>query len=138
MSDPYAAPGAPADPVNWQEIGRSLLLIKPLSVETGIQTVHGAASAVRVNMTVLDGPQAGREYADALVFPRMMQAQLKGRINMLVLGRLSQGVPKPGQTAPWVLEPATEQDKQLADQHRMRSNPVQSVQQAPQQSEAPF
>lgn len=133
----YATPGAPADPVNWQELFGSLLLVKPLSVETGIQTVHGAASAVRANMTVLDGAHKGREFTDALVFPRMMQAQLKGRINQLVLGRLSQGQAKPGQTAPWVLDAATPQDEQVADAHLRNATPqVQSV--AAPGAQAPF
>lgn len=132
----YATPGAPADPVNWQELTGSLLLVKPLSVETGIQTVHGAASAVRANMTVLDGPQRGREYADALVFPRMLQAQLKSRIGKMVLGRLTQGQAKPGQTAPWVLDAATDADKQIADQYRARNS--QPTYAAPASAQAPF
>jgi len=138
MSDRYSTPAPPADPVNWQELVRCLLLIKPLEVESNVQTVHGATSAVRVNMIVLDGAQTGREYADALVFPRMMQAQIKSRIGQMVLGRLTQGTAKPGQTAPWVLAEATPADEQIADAHLRNASSSAPASQPVQSAQAPF
>jgi hypothetical protein len=131
----YDTPGG-TELITWQEIAGALVLVKPLSVEEGIPTVHGVTSAVRADVTVLDGPQAGREYADVPVFPRMLQAQLKTKVGKLVLGRLVQGQAKAGQTAPWQLDPATPQDEQVADAHlaRKRTGQYQQPQQQPQQS----
>lgn len=126
---PYAAPAAPGESINWQDLKGLLLLIKPSGVESDIPTVHGPATAVRATITVLDGPNPGDTTDDALVFPRVMQGQIKGRIGQLVLGRLGQGIAKPGQTAPWQLAEATPQDVAVADAFMRRSAPqVQSAQ----------
>lgn len=130
---PYAAPAAPGGGVDWQNLKGSLLLIKPLGVETDIPTVHGAATAVRATITVLDGADAGTVNDDVLVFPRVMQGQIKSRIGQLVLGRLTQGVAKPGQTAPWQLAEATQADIAVADEY-MRKQQQPQVQSA----QAPF
>lgn len=130
---PYAAPAAPGSGMDWQALKGCLLLLKPLGVETDIPTVHGSATAVRADVTVLDGPDAGTTHEDALVFPRVMQGQIKSRVGQLVLGRLGQGVAKPGQTAPWQLAEATPQDIAVADAH-MRKQQQPQVQSA----EAPF
>lgn len=122
MSSPFAPPGTPSDPINWSEYMGALLIVKPLSIETGIQTVHGAASAIRASVSVLDGPNGGKRMEDVLVFPRMLQAQLKTRIGQMVLGRLGQGQAKPGQTAPWVLNAATPDDEQTAQRFLSQSS----------------
>ena len=129
----FAAPAAPGEGVNWQALKGHLLLIQPQGIETDIPTVHGAATAVRANITVLDGPDAGTTTEDALIFPRVMQGQVKSRIGQLVLGRLTQGVAKPGQTAPWLLAEATQDDIAVADAH-MRKAAQPQVQSA----QAPF
>jgi hypothetical protein len=114
-NDPFDSP-ASATGIRWEELNGRLLLITPLSAETGIKTVHGDADAVRANVVVLDGPEAGAEHRDTLIFPKVLQSQVRANIgtSRANLGRLGQGVKKPGQTAPWRLADPTEDDKNLA------------------------
>lgn len=111
-SSPFAAPGT-ASGIDWKALNGSLLLIKPHSVEEGIKTVHGDSSAVRADVYVLDGEEKGEEYKDTLIFPRVLQGQLRSRIGQNVLGRLGQGAQKPGQSPPWLLSEATAADHEV-------------------------
>lgn len=99
---------ASAGGIKWDTLKGALLLFTPKSVETDIKTVHGTASAVKADVVVLDGPEAPATYIDTLVFPKVLQAGISGAIGSQVLGRLAQGVAKPGQSAPWVLEDASD------------------------------
>jgi hypothetical protein len=92
----------------------NLLLVEPHEVATGIPTVHGPSDAIRADVTVLDGPTAGAVATDTLIWPKVLISQLRSRVGQMVLGRLGQGVAKPGQSAPWTLIAATEQDKATA------------------------
>jgi hypothetical protein len=112
MSNPFAAPAASAG-ITWADLDGLLLLIEPLAEETGIPTVHGEAKAVRANVTVLDGPNAGERHDDTLIFPKILQSQVRPKIGEKVLGRLGQGNKKPGQSAPWILNEATPADVQI-------------------------
>lgn len=137
MTDQFADPATPSSGMDLNEYSGSLLLFQVLGVEPHVPTVHtkpGEQSpAVRANVTALDGPAAGRLYEDTLIFPKILQSQLKSRVGQMVLGRLGRGVAKPGQSAPWMLNPATEQDKAIANAH-MRQAAAPRVQSA----EAPF
>lgn len=132
MTEQYATPSTPSG-LDLKELNGSLLLVEVLGVEHDIQTVHGAASAIRANVTVLDGPQADSENEDVLVFPRVLQSQLRSKVGQKVLGRLGQGQAKPGQTAPWTLAAATAEDVTKANDftHRKANAGVTSA-------EAPF
>lgn len=133
----FATPAAPSGGLDYNEINRSLLLVQVITVEDHVPTVHtkpGEKSpAVRGNVTVLDGAKAGESYEDTLIFPKVLQSQLRGRVGQLVLGRLTQGMAKPGQSAPWQLAEATPEDIAVADNH-MRKAAASSVQSA----QAPF
>lgn len=115
--DPFDDP-ATATPMPYQELVGSLLLFDVLSYEDNVPTSFtppGEKSpAVRANVTVVDGPQAGHRYIEALVFPKKLQAQLRPRVGRMVLGRLTQGEARKGQNPPWELSPATPQDKARA------------------------
>src|SRR5690606_13147840 len=104
----------------------------------GIKTAFGEADAVRADVTVLDGPQAGTEYLDTLIFPKMLAGQLKGTAGtgQLVLGRLTTGVAKPNQSPPWLLAEATPEDQQLGERY-LASRAPQTSQPAPAQQQAP-
>ncbi|GAA0627430.1 hypothetical protein HPO96_37050 [Kribbella sandramycini] len=111
FSDPSTATG-----IQWKDLHGALVLVKVHAIETGINTVHGASDAVRADVIVLDGKAdgdiaEGDEFIDTLVFPKVLQSQLKSKVGGMVLGRVSQGNKKPGQSAPWTLTPANEADK---------------------------
>lgn len=112
MTDPFASPGTAAG-IDWKALNGALLLITPLAVEEGIKTVHGDSSAVRANVIALDGEKKGEEFNDTLIFPKVLQGQLRSRVGQKVLGRLGQGNAKAGQSPPWLLAEATEDDKKV-------------------------
>lgn len=109
FNEPSTATG-----IDWKALNGSLLLVKVHAVESDIQTVHGPSAAVRADVHVVDGDLADTVYTDTLVFPKVLQSQLKpsiGKGESLVLGRLGQGNKKPGQSPPWTLAPASDGDK---------------------------
>ncbi|WP_394620969.1 hypothetical protein JNUCC0626_18300 [Lentzea sp. JNUCC 0626] len=110
MSDQFKEPSTVSG-IEWKNLNGALLLIKVHGQEHAIKTVHGDSSAVRADVFVLDGDQADTAYVDTLVFPKVLQSQLKPSVGAMVLGRLGQGHKKPGQSAPWTLAAATEADK---------------------------
>lgn len=113
MNEMFASP-ASASSMDLKTLLGSLLLIEPLEHEEGIQTVHGTSSAIRANVYALDGDEKDSAYEDVLIFPKVLQGQLRPRLGQKVLGRLGQGLARPGQSAPWTLNEATDQDKQVA------------------------
>lgn len=113
-SDPFDAPPAPGGGISWKELAGRLLYIRPTAVESNVKTTLGEKDATVADVVVLDGPDAGVEYGDALVFPQVLQGQLRRKIGRQILGRLGQGSAKPGQNAPWVLESPTDDDRKTA------------------------
>lgn len=115
MTDMFDGPGS-ATGVVWAELEGTLLLIKPLATEENISTAFGEANAVRANVVALDGPSKGEEFNDTLIFPKGLQAQVKGNCGTgrFNLGRLGKGNAKPGQSAPWLLGDPTDADKDVA------------------------
>ena len=107
---------ASASGIKWEGLSGSLLIIEPLSFETGIKTVHGEADAVKANVSVVDGPMAGTVYAETLIFPKLLQAAVRDSVGGMVLGRLDRGTAKPGQSAPWVLNDFTDSDVKAAEE----------------------
>lgn len=118
MTDPFDDPGTVTG-VDWGELQGRLLLITPHELINDFKTSLGTGTTIRADVVVLDGPGAPAEYNDALVFPKVLQGQIRanagtGRSN---LGRLGQGEKKPGQSAPWMLSAPVEADKVIARRH---------------------
>lgn len=108
--DEIVSAAPPSGGITWNDHKGSLLVIKPLSVEVGIKTSFGDADAVKADVHVITGPGTSEDYGDCLVFPKVLAGQLRNQIGKIVVGRLGTGIAKPGQSAPWMLEPATEDD----------------------------
>ncbi|MDR3068634.1 MAG: hypothetical protein LBU50_03940 [Cellulomonas sp.] len=136
-TNPFAAPAATAGFDYTANLGR-LLVIEPKKVEENVPTSLGDKDAIRADITVLDGPVPGA-FEDVLIFPRVLQGQLRSRLGQMVLGRLEQGVAKPGQNPPWRIAEATPADQQtgaawLAQRNTARLHqpaPAAAQQQAP-------
>jgi hypothetical protein len=116
MSDDFKNPGS-TEGVQWADHKGSLLLFKVHSVELGISTQFGDTDAVRADVVILDGANEGTVITDTLVFPKVLQSQIKGAVGSMVLGRLGQGQAKKGQSAPWKLADAEEADKVIAREY---------------------
>ncbi|MGJ9714300.1 hypothetical protein [Actinotignum sp. GS-2025d] len=134
-TNPFVAPAAPGDGIVWREVNGALLIIKPTQHETGFKTTYGESDVIHADIWVLDGPTAGESFEDTLIFPRMLVNQLKNQIGELVIGRVSQGQAKPGQSAPWLLQAASEQETQFGAQcwERIQASRFQ----APEPPQAP-
>jgi hypothetical protein len=129
---PFASPAAPGQGIDLKEHVGALLLIDVQSLENGIKTVHGDSDAISANVNVLDGPGQGASYEDTLIFPKVLVSQLRKSIGDKVLGRLGQGVAKPGQSAPWILNEASADDIAKAEKWvAENSKPTVTSAQAP-------
>lgn len=127
----FVSAAPPSGGITWADHKGALLVIEPLSFESGIQTSFGAADAVKANVHVLTA-NGSEDYEDCLVFPKLLASQLKGQIGNKVVGRLGQGAAKPGQSAPWVLEAATAEDLAKAQAWvAQNSQPIVASAQAP-------
>ncbi|TFV66082.1 UNVERIFIED_ORG: hypothetical protein E4P37_07885 [Bacillus sp. AZ43] len=100
--------------IDWTALQGALLLFTVTAAEV---------DAVRADVIVLDGDKEGEVYTDTLIFPKVLQTQVKPSIGSMVLGRLGQGQKKPGQSPPWVLLPATEADKVTGRDWLRRNGP---------------
>lgn len=110
MTDTWASP-ASSTGIEWKSALGHLLLISPLEYVEKVNTSLGEKDAIRADIVDLD---SGEEYSDILVFPRVLQGQLRSRIGQKVLGRLTQGAAKVGQSPPWKLDEATAEDGKKA------------------------
>lgn len=113
-TDPFDNPGTTAR-IDWADLLGRLLLITAESEET-VQTAYGESKPVRASVVVVDGPNGPEEYADTLIFPRILAGQVRGNIGTgrMNLGRVGQGNAKNGQSAPWILQDPTDTDRAIA------------------------
>jgi len=100
----FASPGNQSESVKVADLANHLLIITPIEYKTGIQTVHGIAEAVEVNVYDLD---TNTEYNSLLWFNVALRNALKTKLSQKVLARIGQGPAKPGKSAPWILLDAT-------------------------------
>src|SRR5262245_10371823 len=118
MSDEFDFdPPAASIGIRWADYEGRLLLFDVHAVEASISTGFGERTAVRAYVQVIDGDTAGEGYADTLVFPKVLQSQLRTSVGRKVLGRLGRGEAKSGQNAPWKLADPTDEDKKLAREY---------------------
>ena len=100
----FASPGNQSESVKVADLANHLLIITPVEYKTGIETVHGIAEAVEVNVYDLD---TNTEHNSLLWFNVALRNALKTKLNQKVLARIGQGSAKPGKSAPWILLDAT-------------------------------
>jgi hypothetical protein len=111
MSDFISAgPPASGDRIDWAENKGALMVIEPHSLEVGVSTSNGLSDAIRADVHVITGPGTATDYNDVLVFPKILQSQLRNQLGLKVVGRLNQGAAQTGKSAPWILDAANEDD----------------------------
>lgn len=137
MSDDYVSAAPPSGGITWEDHNGKLLIVEPLALESDIQTAFGLSDAVRANVYVLTGPNEAEEFPDCLIFPKLLQGQTRGQVGKKVVGRLGQGVKKPGQNAPWVISEATPEDIEKAKAY-LANKGVTSAAAPAQAAQAPF
>lgn len=107
------ASGSKFRPADYQG---KLLLVWPTEHRTGIKTDYGDSDAIAARVVVLDGDDGYEEHDNVLFFQSALIGTLKPSVgnSKPVLGRLGRGTSKPGQSAPFILTPFTEEDAQAA------------------------
>jgi hypothetical protein len=128
FDDPASGAGIDLQPL----LGR-LLLVKPHRIEVGINTSNGVRDATVADVIILDGPEAGTVHESAFIWPKVLQSNLAPTVGTgrFQLGRLAQGIAKPGQNPPWKLEAGNDADRQTAARFLSGSGPAQRQQPAP-------
>lgn len=112
-NDEFGAPSSTTG-IQWDDFKGALLMFTVHEYVEQVSTQYGDSTAVRADVVVLDGEHVGTKVTDTMVFPKVLQSQIKRQVGGKVLGRLGQGDKKPGQSAPWKLSEATEADKDIA------------------------
>lgn len=93
-------------------------------------TKYGNSDALKCELVILDGPNAGEHFDQAILFGRALMAQLKTKIGgKPVLGRLTQNPAdaKMGQSAPYRVADPTDEDKAKASEWVKANGPIVSV-----------
>jgi hypothetical protein len=103
------------DRLDMKDLLGSLVLIWVRELREGIPTPYGEREAIAADVHVLDGAKGGEKFENSLIFQAALIGSLRGAAGGdPVLGRIGQGVAKPGQSPPFILQPYTEQDAALA------------------------
>jgi hypothetical protein len=103
------------DQVKVAELLGSLVLIWAREYREDIQTTFGPSDAIAADVHVLDGPKGGEKFENTLIFQRALIGSLRSAIGGdPVLGRIGQGVGKPGQSPPFILQPYNQADAAVA------------------------
>ena len=115
MFDSPDAPRAPETGDRFSakaHVGR-LVAIRVDKYEPSVKTSRGDKPAVGCQVTVIDGPEAGRVYPDVLLFGVVLTQQLQAKVGRSILGRLINGEDRDG-NVPVILEPATAAETEQA------------------------
>ena len=103
--------------IKWADHEGRLVLIWA-KVEKPFEYDGETKDVIEAKGVILDPPGGGApiEYGTTVIFPRVMQGQIRGNIgrNRPNLGRVGKGEAKPRQSPPWILIDPTEEDKKLA------------------------
>lgn len=111
-----ASPGAQG--IEWAEYEGKLLVIEPLEVQhrTTRFSKGKEVECVLANIWVVRSKDGSKyeEFEETLIFPLVLIGQTKRKIGSYVVGRLTTGTAKEGQSAPWTLAEATPADLKAA------------------------
>lgn len=117
----FQQPSAGGDKIPFAELIGSLALFWVREHRTGIMTTFGEKDAIVADAHILDGPQTGTVYDNALIFQGALIGSLKPAVGGdPVLARIGQGTAKPGQNPPFVLNPFTSADAATATAYIQR------------------
>jgi len=108
-------PASGGDALPLADLLGATLVIQAHEAITDLVTSFGVTNPVRATVTVIDGTHAGQVYTDTLIFPKVLASALRSKVGGApVAGKLGKGNAKPGQSAPWILEPLTDAEKKKA------------------------
>jgi hypothetical protein len=135
MTSPFTSPGGQGP--KPEDLKGHLLIITPLEVRTGINTTLGPSDAISVDVVDLDAPGGPEEHVRCLWFSKVLLGSLRSKLGEKVLARMGQGVARPGQSPPWILEDATQDNAAVTRATEWLTARTVNAFQAPQPSTAP-
>lgn len=95
-------------------VGRLVAFVEPDREE--VDTKFGSSEATKCRyIVVLDGDEPGTVFDNPLVFGNISRDAYSNGTEKIVLGRVAVGAPKAGQSPPYILNPATDEDKKTAN-----------------------
>ena len=100
----FDAPSQGGGSLKPADVEGHLLVVEPTEYVAAIATSFGEKDAVRVTVHDITDSET---YQDVLLFGTALIGSLKSQVGKRVLGVMTKGTAKPGQSAPWVLEDAT-------------------------------
>lgn len=109
--EPFAVPVASSVGPKPADLQGQLLIFKPIEYRTAIETVNGPADAISCDIVNLD---TNTEHTDVLFFNIAIRNALRPLIGQKVIGRIAQGVAKPGKSAPWIIADASKDAADVA------------------------
>lgn len=112
MPDDDLVPASNGDQFKFSDHLGALIIARIHTHETGIITKASdePSEALRADVDVIEGPNAGAHYADTLLFGRAIVARNKSKVGKRIVGRVAQGAKQPGRTPAWVLDEPTDAD----------------------------
>ena len=113
----FRDPQSGGDKLPLDDLNGALLLVSVHELLGEMQTSFGPATPIRADVAVLDGARKGEVFEDALIFPRVLVNSLRSAVGEMVIGRLGKGNAQPGKSAPWILEAASDADKQVGERY---------------------
>lgn len=119
----FNQPRTTGDGINLKDYVGRLILAYPKEIREGVSTSFGPKDPLLADIVILDGPEAGKEYTDTLIFQGFLIGQLKGYIGdpNPALGRIGYGQGKPGQQPPYMLADFTDADAATATAYLQRN-----------------
>lgn len=109
--DPFASPAGAGEGHKIKDDMGSAVLVRPESFTANMKTSSGESDVIRCDWAVLDGPNAGQLRTNALIFNNGMVRDLNKVLNgkqSFLVGRVTEGVAKVGQSAPLIFNDAPE------------------------------
>jgi hypothetical protein len=123
MTDEWTQPelpfegGLPADSVKLKELVGCAVLVAVGGCHASVPTRFDPKPAVRVCLVVLNGPHAGQEYVDVLLFNAQPVRKLRGVPGRAFVGHVDVDDPSAPNPASLLLDPSAEEYELAAKWH---------------------
>ena len=129
----FDAPSTGGGSIKPAELEGHVLVVEPLEYVASISTSFGDKDAIRVNVHDITAKES---HEDVLFFGTALIGSMKKDIGKKLLGKMSKGEAKPGQSAPWILVDLTGNEKAVAAASKYMTERSKSQLSAPSKGNA--
>lgn len=114
MTLPWTTPPAASFEFGLNDHMNCLAFFIVGGLHSSVSTSFGDRDAVRCSIVLLDGPNAGNEFVDVLVFNSRPVSRMRNAAGSIILARITQGVGRAGSNPPVEMADPSPQDGELA------------------------